>query len=98
MDTLRRERHVATADAEPSIARHQAPNPEPALIFEDTINQLRRALGDLPENAMRVVELVYLEERSPKAITGEIGVPFNTLKSRVYRTLRRLRASIGDMR
>lgn len=93
---LRREYYPVMGDAELPTVRDDAPDPELALISADAKDRLRHALGDLPEQAIRLVMMAFFEEKSHIAIEREIGVPLGTVKSRIRRTLVRLRATIGD--
>lgn len=54
------------------------------------------ALAKVPMAERTVLVLAYLEDRSEAAIAELLGVPAGTVKSRLARGRRRLRAELGD--
>ena len=51
---------------------------------------VKRLLEKLPENERAVVTLFYLDEMSTKEIGKYLGVPVNTIASRLHRARKRL--------
>lgn len=71
--------------------------PEPAggevlseLIFEEEKRRLWAAVGALPEHLRIPVLLYYMEELSVSDISGVLGIPQGTVKSRLYHARKRL--------
>lgn len=56
---------------------------------------VRRALGELPEEQRRVIELMYFGGRSQSRIAEELGLPLGTVKSRTLLAMRKLRAALA---
>ncbi len=58
--------------------------------------RVRAAIADLPEEFRRVLELFYIQGWSVEAIALELSIPRGTVKSRLARGRRHLRARLGD--
>ena len=65
---------------------------------EDTYSNidLQKALDALPEKDKAVIILKYFEEKTFEEMSAILGENSNTLKSRLYRSIRKLRESISD--
>ncbi len=59
------------------------------------IDDLRRAIADLPEEQAQVMEQVLLGEHSPKEIAKKLGLRQGTVMSRLARARAKLRAHVG---
>ena len=57
----------------------------------DRRQRVRDALGALPQEQRRLVELMYFRGWTQSRIAKEEGVPLGTVKSRVFAAMRRLR-------
>jgi RNA polymerase sigma-70 factor (ECF subfamily) len=55
-----------------------------------------RVLGDLPAEQRAVVELAYFEGLTLAEIGEILDIPIGTAKSRLFRAMARLRATIGE--
>lgn len=75
--------------AEPAVAAsHGQADP---LLTE----RLRKLTATLPENARAVVILRYQEDLEPTEIADALGMPLNTVKSHLQRSLAILREKLG---
>lgn len=76
------------------------PTEHDELEFTDVVeaDRLRRALGDLPSEQRRPLELAYFEQKTHTEIANELGEPLGTIKSRISMGLRKLAASLGTKR
>ena len=54
-----------------------------------------RAVGTLPAEQREVLRLLYFQGRDVKEAAAALGVPADTVKSRSYQALRRLREAVG---
>jgi RNA polymerase sigma factor (sigma-70 family) len=72
--------------------------PDPAVDTERLLDResLQRALRDLPEDQRQVVTLRYFAELSVEETAAALGVRQGTVKSRLYRSMGRLRGILAD--
>ena len=70
------------------IAQSEPAQPEPPDVHAQT--RLRRALGALPAEQRRALELAYWDGLSQSEISRETGDPLGTVKTRVRLGLQRL--------
>lgn len=87
-DDSRRQRALLNLGLEPS----STPSREEILAIEEQRRRVIEAVLDLDEKYRTVVVLRYLEELSPRAISERIGVPVDSVKTRLKRGLAQLRA------
>jgi RNA polymerase sigma-70 factor (ECF subfamily) len=59
-------------------------------------DQVARALGDLPEEERRAIELAYFEGRTYVEVADLLGQPEGTVKSRIRNGMRRMRTLLVD--
>ena len=59
--------------------------------------RVHRALGELPENERRVIELAYWGGRSQSEIADFLGIPLGTVKTRTRSGLARLADVLEDV-
>src|SRR5262249_16334684 len=62
----------------------------------DTLRRLTACIVALPEPYRGTLLARYLRDLSPRAIATEMGVPVRTVKTRLQRGLRHLRAQLGE--
>lgn len=77
--------------------------PEPVAIANEEHDlllsrTLRRLVGTLPKNARIIVVLRYQEDLSPTEIAEVLGIPVNTVKSHLRRSLALLREKLSRLR
>lgn len=58
--------------------------------------EVARAVAQLPEDQRRVVELAYAKQMTQSEIAAELGIPLGTVKTRLYASLRKLRAIFAE--
>ena len=59
-------------------------------------DQVARALGDLPEEERRAIELAYFDGRTYVEVADLLDQPEGTVKSRIRNGMRRMRAMLVD--
>ena len=64
--------------------------PEAELSQRDTGAVLRRCLGALSPEHAEIIDLVYYQEKSIKEIVEILGIPDNTVKTRMFYARKRL--------
>jgi RNA polymerase sigma-70 factor (ECF subfamily) len=51
---------------------------------------LRRCLGQLSREHREIIDLVYYHEKSVQEVAGIVGIPSNTVKTRMFYARQRL--------
>ena len=59
-------------------------------------DQVARALGDLPDDERRAIELAYFDGHTYVEVADLLGQPEGTVKSRIRKGMRRMRAQLVD--
>jgi RNA polymerase sigma factor (sigma-70 family) len=73
-----------------------APDPASDVLSSERRATLLAAVGELPEPQRRAVVCRYLLELDEEETSTVLGWPRGTVKSRLHRALRRLRARLAD--
>lgn len=76
------------------FADRSADPPDAAVAASDEASRLLRAIGELPHDDRVILHLRYYLELPEREIAAVIGKPAGTVKSRLHRAGRRLRAVI----
>ena len=58
---------------------------------------MRKAMAQLSDEQMRVIELSFFEERTHSEIAEHLQIPLGTVKSRLRLALARLRTLLGQI-
>ncbi|HEU4729068.1 MAG TPA: RNA polymerase sigma factor [Kofleriaceae bacterium] len=94
VDHVRRVRSRAVA-LEP-VAEHAAPEREPEPVWAHvSLDDVRAALARLDGELRRAFELHYLRGMRYKAVAAKLGVPENTVASRLFRARKALRRQLA---
>jgi RNA polymerase sigma-70 factor (ECF subfamily) len=59
-------------------------------------DQVSRAMGELPEEERRAIELAYFDGRTYREVAEMLDQPEGTVKSRIRNGMRRMRAVLAD--
>jgi RNA polymerase sigma-70 factor, ECF subfamily len=70
--------------------------PDEALAREGYVRLLRRCLVLLPAEQERLVQLVYYQEKSVKEAASIVGIPENTVKSRMFLARKKLAIFLNE--
>ena len=73
-----------------SAIEDPADNPDIELEKKDTMSALRKCLTELPPQHREIVDLVYYHEKSLEEVSEIVGIPKNTVKTRMHRARARL--------
>jgi RNA polymerase sigma-70 factor (ECF subfamily) len=65
-------------------------DPEAAVQKSETSDALRRCLGGLSAEHRELIDLVYCHEKSVEEVAGIIGIPENTVKTRLFYARKKL--------
>jgi RNA polymerase sigma-70 factor (ECF subfamily) len=102
VDLVRRE-EAHRRRTERAIPEAMETEPDPAQQVVDEVGApgeraaVRAALGELPLEQRRVIELMYFGGRSQSQIAAELDLPLGTVKSRTLLGMRRLRGALMGM-
>ena len=72
-----------------------ANDPEAELGHKDTGSVIRRCLNALSREHAEIIDLVYYQEKSIKEIVEILGIPDNTVKTRMFYARKRLAALVA---
>lgn len=84
-------------EAEPLELVDWSDNPEQTVLSEAVQEAVRHAVQSLPEHQREVVAMYYLEEMDIPAIMQVLGVPKNTVISRLARAREALRRKLSHL-
>ena len=59
-------------------------------------DQVAQAMGELPEEERRAIELAYFDGRTYREVAQLLDQPEGTVKSRIRNGMRRMRAVLAD--
>lgn len=82
-------------ETEPVEVADWSENPEQIVLSEATQEAVRQAVRSLPENHREVVTMYHLEDMEISEIAQVLGVPKNTVLSRLARAREALRRKLG---
>jgi RNA polymerase sigma-70 factor (ECF subfamily) len=80
----------------PQVTLENAPEPVAHVVHDDPVlsRTLKRVVQTLPEKPRMVVLLRYQEDMEPAEIAAALGMPLNTVKSHLRRSLLTLREKL----
>ncbi len=67
-----------------------ADDPETALAKKDKAAVLRQCLGELSAEHREIVNLVYYQHKSVEEVSGIVGIPEATVKTRMFYARKKL--------
>ncbi len=94
IDRIRsRERPAAELDTALAIADPD-PGPENSAVMAGELQRIELCLGELPAERAQAVRAAYLEGYSYQELAERFGVPVNTMRTWLHRSLRALRTCL----
>jgi RNA polymerase sigma-70 factor (ECF subfamily) len=87
---LRRRTEPLPDDGAAQASDDPADNPEAVLEIKRRGEILRRCLTHLSREHREIIDLVYYHEKSVQEVAGIVGIPGNTVKTRLFYARRRL--------
>lgn len=70
--------------------------PLKALVEKETTREIKNAIGNLPHDFKQVIILRYYDALSIKELARSLKIPVGTVKSRLYRAKKTLKASLDN--
>jgi RNA polymerase sigma-70 factor (ECF subfamily) len=99
-DGLRRERRGSVSDIDDVAVEAQIDEqltPESQVAAVQLEGRVRKAMAQLSNEQLRVIELSFFEDKPHSEIAEQLQIPLGTVKSRSRLAIARLRALLGDL-
>jgi len=90
LSALRRRTTEELDEAAAALIEDPADNPEVALAKRETGALLRNCLAELSAAHREIVDLVYYHEKTIEEVAEIVGVPLNTVKTRMFYARQRI--------
>ncbi|MCO5129897.1 MAG: sigma-70 family RNA polymerase sigma factor [Xanthobacteraceae bacterium] len=92
LSALRRRTDAELDDATAASIADAADDPEVTIQKKDTGEALRACLASLSADHRAIIDLVYYHEKSVEEVAGIVGIPENTVKTRLFYARKKLAA------
>jgi RNA polymerase sigma-70 factor (ECF subfamily) len=90
LSVRRRRQEIELDDKVAETVADQYSNPEQILLETDRRAQLRACLSQLSPDHREIIDLVYYHDKTIEEVAEIVGVPKNTVKTRMFYARRRL--------
>jgi RNA polymerase sigma-70 factor (ECF subfamily) len=90
LSALRRKPNEALDDDEAAAIEDTADDPEAALAKKDKSGLIRDCLKGLSAEHREIIDLVYYHEKSVEEVAQIVGIPENTVKTRMFYARKKL--------
>jgi len=90
LSVRRRRQEIELDDKVAETVADQYSTPEPILLETDRRAQLRACLSQLSPDHREIIDLVYYHDKTIEEVAEIVGVPKNTVKTRMFYARRRL--------
>src|ERR1700710_650777 len=90
LSALRRRKDVELDDEAANAIEDGSDDPEVAVQKKDTSQALRKCLTALSPEHREIVDLVYYHEKSVEEVAEIVGIPENTVKTRLFYARKKL--------
>lgn len=103
IDQLRRKRNKAVSIDQQEAQEHLNYMADEQVAIEEEVwlgmqrTAIRKAMGDLPLEQRRVIELAFFNGLTHQEIAQETGQPLGTVKSRIRQGLMKLKGLVKDI-
>jgi RNA polymerase sigma-70 factor (ECF subfamily) len=87
---LRKRKDAELDDETAASIADTSDDPEVAMQKKDTSEALRTCLGALSQDHREIVDLVYYHEKSVEEVAAIVGIPENTVKTRLFYARKKL--------
>ena len=90
LSALRRRKDVELDDEAANAIEDASDDPEVAVQKKDTSVALRKCLTALSPDHREIIDLVYYHEKSVEEVAEIVGIPENTVKTRLFYARKKL--------
>lgn len=94
IDAIRREKRPEFDPKDPLFIPDDAPHADSAIILQQSADELKRALDELPSEQSVLLKMSFYEDISQSAIAAKMNIPLGTVKSRMRLAFEKLRISL----
>lgn len=94
IDVIRKEKRSEIDYTDPALKPHEPASPDQALQSKERELALQKAIASLPEEQAVVLTGIYIDGMKQAALADKLGVPLNTIKSRLRLALKKIRTSM----
>lgn len=98
IDRLRRGSSQAYQDIDDLELKSDDPDGVDVVIASQRAEKIAIALGELPEDQRRIIELAYMEDISQSEIATKLALPLGTVKSRLRLAYAKLKEKLEDLK
>ena len=81
---LRQRKFPALDETEAGLIEDPTDNPESALVKKSYSTLLQKCLNALSPNHRKIIDLVYYQSKSIQEAAEIVGIPLNTVKTRMF--------------
>jgi RNA polymerase sigma-70 factor (ECF subfamily) len=81
---LRQRKFLALDETEAGFIEDPTDNPESALVKKSYSTLLQKCLNALSPNHRKIIDLVYYQSKSIQEAAEIVGIPLNTVKTRMF--------------
>ncbi|NNE84181.1 MAG: sigma-70 family RNA polymerase sigma factor [Alphaproteobacteria bacterium] len=96
IDAFRKEKRPELDPHDPALVPDPDRSSEDVVFAAQQAQQVKAALGNLPEEQRRVVHLSFYEDYTHAEIASQLDLPLGTVKSRIRLAFQRIRSSLGE--
>jgi RNA polymerase sigma-70 factor (ECF subfamily) len=96
LNALARRKEDALDEAKAETIEDDADDPETALAKKDKAAVLRQCLGELSAEHREIVNLVYYQHKSVEEVSGIVGIPEATVKTRMFYARKKLSELLAE--
>ena len=90
LSALRGRRDVELDEKAANAIEDSSDDPELAVVKKDTGDALRKCLTALTAEHREIIDLVYYHEKSVEEVAEIVGIPENTVKTRLFYARKKL--------
>jgi len=90
LSVLRKRREEGLDEATAESLEEPSDNPEVAIAKLDKGEKLRKCLGALSPEHREIIDLVYYHQKSIEEVAQIVGIPENTVKTRMFYARKKL--------
>jgi RNA polymerase sigma-70 factor, ECF subfamily len=97
VDRLRQDKRAKLYAQYEAVEPEEPERPDATLNSTERGERVRAALGAIPEEQVRLLQLSFFEGRAHGDIARQLNLPLGTVKSRLRLAMGRLRNLLGDL-